>query len=282
MKVSLPNTYRIVFLQDDPFGPRWGYKKIGRVVRCDIRTVQYWVKRYNENKNSGDKPKSGRNMKNTEKEDKNILNMVTTNETSTSRSIAGVMESRMGNLSHTTVWRRLKQGGLKYQAPLKKPLLQEKHCKNRLIWARENLDLDLISCVFTDKTTFELFKYTNKCCHLSGSRKIAQTVKHSQKLHVWGCFSNFGFGKLYLFEENLDANPMTKICENALLPFISMLFSDLSTDWILQEDNDPKHKSKIASQFKEDFQIRVLPWPSCLLDLNPIENVWSLLKYKVY
>jgi transposase len=49
----------------------------------------------------------------------------------------------------------------------------------------------------------------------------------------------------------------------------------------LQEDNDPKHRSKIETKWKGENKINVLQWPSYSSDQNPIENVWSILKMKI-
>ena len=100
-------------------------------------------------------------------------------------------------------------------------------------------------------------------------------------MHVWGCFSTSGFGKLICFQRNLDSLFMCTIYENGLLPSACMLFGEGNIEWILQEDNDPKHRSKICKKWKEEFGVIELPWPSMSPDQNPIENVWQLLKIKI-
>ncbi|GBB95053.1 hypothetical protein RclHR1_24680003 [Rhizophagus clarus] len=74
---------------------------------------------------------------------------------------------------------------------------------------------------------------------------------------------------------------MCSIYERGLLPSACELFGEDSIDWILQEDNDPKHRSKICKKWKEENEVTVLPWPSMSPDQNPIENVWQLLKIKI-
>ena len=94
-------------------------------------------------------------------------------------------------------------------------------------------------------------------------------------MHLWGCFSKQGFGILYLFTCNLNAEKMLEIYKKALLPSAERWFVDKNEDWILQKDNDPKHRSKLCTEWKQQCGIVTLDWLSQSPDANPIENVWA-------
>lgn len=75
----------------------------------------------------------------------------------------------------------------------------------------------------------------------------------------------------------MNAELYVRILRVGLLPFIEAKFDD-SADFRFQQDNDPKHTSRLAKQFLRDNNVIWWPTPAEPPDLNPIERVWSHLK----
>ncbi len=108
---------------------------------------------------------------------------------------------------------------------------------------------------------------------------MKSSVKFPQSVMIWGAMSSAGVGPLCFLKTNVTAPVYQEILEHFMLPSADQLFKD--ADFIFQQDLAPAHTAKSTKSWLNDHGVGVLDWPANSPDLNPIENLWGIVKRKM-
>ena len=238
------------------------------MTKIPISTIRRNLKKIQDTGNVKHKGGNGRTKKITPRASRSIGQLIRRQPTISTKSIASKLKDVGVDVSRFTVSRHLVNFGYKNALLLSTPMLTQAHKQKCIEWVQKHMNDNWRKTLFSDETSFQLFRNTIKHWY-KNAKPVRRMPKDRSKIFAWGGFCVKGKTSLFCFRRIMDGKFYTEILEKHI-PEVRSMFRG---NWRLQQDNDPKHTSRVAREFLDNNVPEVMDWPSNSPDLNPIENL---------